>query len=74
MLVELQGAFDETVDVERLLLRRSGTRELQKILHDAGGAASLTVGEFQLAFCGIVEAFAFAQEFGDAEDGGERII
>src|SRR5450631_4728948 len=32
------------------------------------------MGEVELALGGIVEAFAFAEEFGDAEDGGERIV
>src|SRR5208282_1471562 len=74
MLVQLKGAVDDVVEVEHFLLGRSGAREFQKILHDAGGAAGLTVGHFELALGAIVDALAIAKQFANAEDGSERII
>ena len=55
-------------------LRRGGTREFEKILDDARGAAGLAMRQIELALGGFVEACAFAQQFGDAQDGGERIV
>src|SRR5208337_1299069 len=74
MLVQLEGAVDDVVEVEHLLQRRSGAREFQKILHDAGGAAGLTMSHFELAFGAIVDALAIAKQFANAENCGERII
>src|SRR5271157_2879298 len=74
MLVQLEGAVDDVVEVEHPLLRRSGAREFQKVLHDAGGAACLTVSHFELALGAIVDALAIAKQFANAENGGERIV
>src|SRR5208282_5860148 len=74
MLVQLQGAVYDVVEVEHLFLRRSGAREFQKVLHDARGAAGLTVSHFELALGAIVDALAIAEQFADAENGGERIV
>ena len=74
MLVQLEGAVDNVVEVEHLLLWGSGAREFQEVLHDAGGAAGLTVSHFELALGALVDALAIAQQFANAENGGERII
>src|SRR5215472_2739837 len=74
VLVQLKGALDQIVDVEKLLLGRSGTRELQKVLDDACGAAGLAMGEIELALEGLIGRRALAQEFGDPQDGRERVI
>ena len=49
MLVKLQRAIDDEVQVQRFFLRRGGAREFEKILHDARGAAGLAVGHIELA-------------------------
>src|SRR5690349_4165969 len=77
VFVKLERALDEIVDVEKLLLRRTGTREFEQVLHDARGAAGLAMGEIELAHEGFVLASlasALAKKFGDAEDGGERVV
>src|SRR5438477_1064866 len=74
MFVKLQSPFNDGSEINAFLLRRGWTGKLQQILHDAGGAASLTVREVQLALHGIVKAFALADQFGNAQNRGQRII
>src|SRR6266446_4530934 len=74
MLVQLQSALDEAVDVERFLVRGRGARELEEILDDARGAARLPMGEFQLSLGRVIGAFPLSEKLGDAEDSGERIV
>ncbi len=61
MIVELESAIDDGVEVERLLLGRSGTREFEKILDDAGGAAGLTMSHVELALGAFVDAGPIAE-------------
>jgi hypothetical protein len=61
MIVQLEGALNQAADVDGLLLRGSGPRELEKILDDASGAAGLPVREIELAFNGFIGAHPLAQ-------------
>src|SRR6266481_8076928 len=74
MILELQRAVDDDVEVQGLFLRGSWTRKLEKILYDARGAASLAVGHFELTLGVIVHALTFAEKFAGAENGSERIV
>src|SRR5215470_18105525 len=74
MFVKLKGTLDDGVEIDGLFLRRSRSREFQQVLDDAGSAASLTVGEVELTLHGFVEAFALADQFRNAKNGGEGII
>ena len=77
MFLKLKRALDEIVDVEKFFLSGSGAREFEQVLHDARGAAGLAMREIELAGEGFVIASlagALAKQFGDAENGGERII
>src|SRR6266852_6107214 len=74
MLVQLQSALYEAVDVERFLVRRRRARELEKILDDTSGAARLPMREFELALGWFIGPFPFAEQLGNAEDGGKRIV
>src|SRR6266481_3908041 len=74
MILELQRAVDDDVEVQGLFLRGSWTRKLEKILDDARGAASLAVRHFELALGVIVHALALAEEFAGTEDCSERIV
>src|SRR5258708_15589203 len=74
MILELQRAVYDHIEVQRLFLRGSWTRKLEKILHDARGAASLAVGHFELTLGVIVHSLTFAEKFAGAENGSERIV
>ena len=43
-------------------------------LYYTPGTASLAVGEFQLALSGLISSWTLAEKFGNAEDGGQRIV
>src|SRR5579872_483192 len=73
MFVKLQAALDQFTQIEANLARLRRARKSQEALHDLSGAARLAVGNFELPPGGIF-ARGIAQEFGDAEDRGERII
>src|SRR5579883_154194 len=74
MLVKLQSALDEAVEIERLLLRRGRAGKLEKILNNARGAASLAMREFKLAAHGFVLDLLVAQDFGNAKNGSQGIV
>ena len=74
VFVELERALDDHVHIEGFFLGRGGARKFQKILDDAGGAAGLAMGHFQLAARVFVNALAIAEEFAGAENGGEGIV
>src|SRR5260370_42006381 len=74
MILELQRAVNDHIEVQRLFLRGSWTRKLEKILHDARGAASLAVGHFELTLGVIVHALTFAEKLAGAENGSEWIV
>src|SRR5271169_4539269 len=74
MFVELQGAFDNGIEVQRLLLRRGGTGEFEEVLNDASGAASLTMRHFELALGAFINARAVAQQLADSENSGKGIV
>ena len=74
MFLQLEGALNEHIDVQRFFLRRSRAGKFQQILDNSRGAAGLPMSQFQLALHSFVGAGAFAKQFGDAKDGGEGII
>src|SRR5690242_4449856 len=74
VLLQLQSALDNGVDIERLAQRRGGARKFQEILHDARGAASLAMRQIELALGIFVAVVGVAQKFGDAKNRGQRII
>jgi len=74
MLVELEGAIEDGVEIQSFLLRGGGTRKFEEVLNDAGSATGLAMGHFQLAFGVIVNASAITQEFAGTQNGGERIV
>src|SRR5579859_352071 len=61
MLVQLQSAVDDAVEIDGLLLGRGRPGEFEKILNDACGAASLAMSQFELALGGRVLRWTFAQ-------------
>ena len=73
MFMKLQAALDEFTQIEANLAGLWRAREGQETLNDLGGTTRLAMGNFELAAGGIVGG-RIAQKFGDAEDGGERII
>lgn len=46
VLVKLERALDNAIEIDRLFLGRGGAGEFEKILNDASGAASLAMGQF----------------------------
>ena len=74
VFLQLEGALDEHIDVQRFLLRRSRAGKFQQILDNARGAAGLAMGQFQLALHRFVGAGALAKQLGNAKDGSERIV
>jgi len=52
----------------------AGREKLKKILDDARGATGLAMCEVELALGALFDAFFFAQKFGNAENGGKRIV
>ena len=74
VFMELQGPFDNCAEIDRLLLRRGWSRKFQQILYDPRSASRLPVRQVQLALHGIVEPFALAHQFRDAQNRRQRII
>ncbi len=74
MLLQLESALDEHIDIQRLFLRRSRPGKFQQILHDARCAPGLAMSQFQLALHSLIGAGAFAKQLGNAKNGGKRIV
>src|ERR1700722_8862898 len=74
MILELQRAVNDHVEIQGLFLRGGRTRKFEEILDDGGGAASLAVGHFELPLGVVVHALALAEKFAGSKDGGERIV
>src|SRR5882724_11186266 len=72
--MELQSPFDDGAEIDGLLLRRGWPRKFQQILYDPRSASRLPVRQVQLALHGIVEPFALAHQFRDAQNRRQRII
>jgi hypothetical protein len=74
VLVELEGAVHDGVEIERFLLRGGGPGEFEQVLDNAGSAASLAVSHVKLALGVLIGAGTIAEKFAGAEDGGEGIV
>ena len=72
--MKLKSAVNNAIEIDRFFLGRSGTGKFEKILNDARGAAGLATRDFKLALGGFGIGGAFAEQFRDAENGGERIV
>jgi hypothetical protein len=73
MFVKLYAALNQFAQIEAHLAGLGRPREGQEALYDLGGATRLTVGDFELPPRGLILR-GIAQEFGDPQDCGQRII
>src|SRR5580692_102816 len=74
VLVELERAIDDTVEIDGFFLGRSGAGKFEKVLNDARSATGLTMGDLELAFGGFGIRLTFAEQFRDAENRSEGIV
>ncbi len=70
MILELQRALDQRVNVQRFFLWSSGPRELQQILNDARRATGLAMRKLQLALGIFLDSFAVPQKLRNTQDRG----
>src|SRR6267142_2196006 len=74
MILELKCAVNDHVEIQYFFLWRGWPRKFEKVLDDAGSAAGLAVGHFQLALGIVVHALTLAEKFACPKNGGERIV